>query len=78
MHGGTRVQIADFPLQFFLKLFPSAVPSPASRAVPGEAAGTPDRAGLAPGRWLEARSPCPTVTSSEPGLQESSSAYLEL
>lgn len=72
---GTQ-QIAVFPLLFFLKLFPRALPCPASQAVPGEPAGTPDRAGLAPGRWLEAGSPCPSVTGSEPGLWESSSAYL--
>lgn len=64
------------PLLFFLKLFPKALPSPASQAVPGEPARTPDRAGLAPGRWLEAGSRCPTVTGSEPGLWDSSSAYL--
>jgi len=64
-----------FPPSSFPKLLPDAVPSPTSLAVPGEPAVTPDRAGPSlAGGWRPA-AVVPAAAGSEPGQQESSSAY---
>lgn len=66
------------PAPLFPKLFPDALPSPASQAVPGEPAATPDRAGPAPGRWLEAGGRCPRRSRQRARAAGAAGAWLGL
>lgn len=75
-HPGTDRCFSPAPL--FPKLFPDALPSPASQAVPGEPAATPDRAGPAPGRWLEAGGRCPRCSRQRARAAGAAGARLRL